>query len=74
LPIGNGAVAITLHHIYYEPATGSKRIKHDKIVSIAPYADGVLVSAEGASDSAILFETSDPGFFANILQNAQNWA
>jgi hypothetical protein len=67
--LGAMAVAITSKHIYY----GGKRIKHDKIVTIEPYSDGVIISAESASDGRFIFYADDTWFFANALQNARNW-
>ncbi|MCL2760179.1 MAG: hypothetical protein FWD70_00830 [Desulfuromonadales bacterium] len=79
VPLGSAIVAITSKHIYYTTrgyATGdaSKRIKHEKIVSIDPYSDAIVISTDYARNNIICFYFKDPRFFMNILQNAQNWA
>ena len=65
--LGTLPVAVTSKHLYY----GGKRIRLEKIVAIEPYADGVTIAME--TGRPLCFYTDDPGFFANVLQNAQNW-
>lgn len=66
--LGTLPVVITSRHLYY----GGKRVHLDKIVSIDPYSDGVLISLE--TGKPLCFFADDPGFFVNVLQNVQNWA
>lgn len=72
--LGQGNVFITSHHLFYTVGAETKRIKHNKVFSIEPYADGVVVHIDAASAKPLIFKTIDTWFFANILQNAQNWA
>ena len=73
-PLGSATVAVTSKHLYYSVGTESKRIKHDKIVTITPYSDAVSVTPDGARAKPICFFADDAWFFTNVLQNAQNWA
>lgn len=72
--LGSGIVAVTSKHVYM--LTGSQdslRIRHDKIVTIIPEEDGLILYREGARANPLYFETADAWFFANVVQNASNW-
>lgn len=73
VPIGYGVVAITSKNLYYTVKNQTKRIKHEKIVSIEPYSDAICVSTDNMRDNTFYFYSDEPEFFANILQNAKNW-
>jgi len=70
--LGNASTAITSKHLYFSVGLDSHRIKHDKIISIVPYKDGVAVISDGRA-KPLIFLPDDPWFFINVLQNAQNW-
>lgn len=71
--LGNAIVAVTSKHIYYIVGHESKRIPHDKVITIRPYSDAVVVTLDGARAYPLAFHVDDPWYFANIVQNAQNW-
>lgn len=71
--MGNAFVAVTSKHIYYMVGHETKRIKHEKILSITPYSDAVSITPEGARALPLIFYADDPWFFANVVQNAPNW-
>lgn len=66
-------VAITSKNLYYLVRCQSKKISHNKIVTIQPYSDAVIVTPDGSRAYPLLFYVDDPWFFTNVLQNAQNW-
>ena len=71
--LGVAIVAVTSKHLYYSVGNTTKRIKHDKIISIEPYSDAVAIGLDGARANPLCFYTDNPWFFANVIQNASNW-
>lgn len=72
--LGSAIVAITNKHLYMlTTRRDSLRIRHDKIVSLVPDEEGVLVFREGARTNPLYFQPDDVWFFVNLLQNATNW-
>ena len=70
---GEGVMAVTNRHIYYLGDTGkSMRIRHDKVITIEPFEDGVEVQRDAASAKPQKFVTGDGWFTYNLLQNATN--
>ena len=72
--LGYNHVAVTTKHVYFTNGTHSKRIRHEKIISIAPSADGPVIVPDGARAKPIYFYVDDDWFFLNVMQNATNWA
>lgn len=72
--LGSGPLAVTSRHIYYHAGNDSFRIKHDKIVSIIPTSESVIVNRDGARNKPLELMTDDPWFLTNIMSNARNWA
>jgi hypothetical protein len=72
--LGSAIVAITNKHLYMLTSRrDSLRIRHDKIVSLVPDEEGVLVFREGARTNPLYFQPDDVWFFMNLMQNATNW-
>lgn len=68
--VDTGALAITTRHLYFGGSKKSIRIRHDKIVSITPYSDGVAIHRDGVRAMPEIFVTGDGWFIHNILANA----
>lgn len=70
--IGTGLLGVTNRHIYFSCDCKSFRIRHDKIVSIAPYSDGVELHRDAATARPQSFVTGDGWFTYNLLKNVAN--
>ena len=70
--VGSGPMAVTNKHIYFAGGGKSFRIRHDKIVTIHPYADGVGVQRDAQTAKPQLFITGDGWFTYNLLMNVSN--
>lgn len=66
--VGSGLLAITSRHVYFSGGCKSFRIRHDKIVSIEPYSDGVGIQR----DAQTAMPTGDGWFTYNLLMNVSN--
>lgn len=66
-----GVLGITTKHIYFGGSRKRFRIRHDRIVSIEPYSDGVGVQRDGVRAMPELFEMRDGWFIYNLLSNIQ---
>ena len=54
---------------YFSGGGKSFRIRHDKIVSIQPYSDGVGIHRDAATAKPQVFATGDGWFTYNLLMN-----
>ncbi len=70
--IGNGTLAITNRNLFFMSGTKTLRISHDKMISITPTGNSVLVGYDLARSHTLELETDDNRAFADILGNAQN--
>lgn len=70
--VDRGMLAVTNKHLYFGGSAKSFRIKHEKIVSIMPFADGVGVVKDAASARPQIFVTGDGWFTCNLLSNVRN--
>lgn len=70
--VGSGPMAVTNKHIYFVGGGKSFRIRHDKIVTIQPYANGVGVQRDAQTAKPQLFITGDGWFTYNLLMNVSN--
>lgn len=70
---GNGICAITNKHLYFG-GSGVKalRIRHDKIVSVENFEDGVEIHRDAVTAKPQKFIGADGWFFYNLLMNASN--
>lgn len=67
--IDTGWLAITNRNIYF---TGDKKIlrmPYVKIISIAPYSDGISIAKDGANSKPQYFITNDGWFTYNLIVN-----
>ena len=67
--VGSGLLGITNRHLYFSGGGKSFRIRHDKIVSIQPYSDGVGIHRDAATAKPQVFATGDGWFTYNLLMN-----
>ncbi len=63
-----GVLAATTKHVYFAGDVKSFRIRYDKIISFAPYSDGISVQRDNIAKSDI-FKTGDGWFIYNLLMN-----
>ena len=70
--VGSGPLAITNRHLYFAGSEKTFRIRHDKIVSVQPYEDGVGVQRDAQTAMPQLFITGDGWFTYNLLMNVSN--
>lgn len=66
-----GVLGITTRHMYFGGDRKRFRIRHDRIVSIEPYSDGIGVQRDGVRAMPELFEVRDGWFIYNLLSNIQ---
>lgn len=69
--VGTGILAITNKHMYFKCAEKAFRIRLDKIVTIEPYSDGVVIQRDAQSALPQAFVTGDGWFTYNLLINLQ---
>jgi hypothetical protein len=70
--VGTGLMGVTDRHVYFSGGGKSFRIKHDKIVTIEPYSDGVGIQRDAQTAKPQLFVTGDGWFTYNLLMNVSN--
>jgi hypothetical protein len=70
--IGSGILALTNRHLYFTGGGKNFRIRHEKIVSIEPYSDGVRIQRDAQTATPQAFITGDGWFTYNLLINAAN--
>ena len=67
--VGEGILCITTKHLYFGCEVKNFRIRHDKIVAIVPYSDGVLIQRDAQTAVPQIFVTGDGWFVYNLLMN-----
>jgi hypothetical protein len=72
--VDTGTLAVTTKHVYFGGPAKSFRIRHDKIVSITPYSDGVAIHRDAQTAKPQIFVTGDGWFTNNLLANIGNIA
>jgi len=64
-----GLLGVTNKHIYFSGGSKSFRIRHDKIVSFEPFADGIGLQRDAATAKPQSFVTGDGWFTYNLITN-----
>ena len=59
-----------MRDFYFHSPAKAFRIRHDKIVTIVPYSDGIEVQRDAATAKPQKFVTDDGWFLYNVVQNA----
>ncbi|MEO0108014.1 MAG: hypothetical protein ABIK62_02425, partial [candidate division WOR-3 bacterium] len=70
--LDTGTMAVTNKHLYFAGGSRSFRIRHEKIVTLQPYTDGITIVRDAASARPQTFVTGDGWFTHNLLSNARN--
>lgn len=69
LHVDTGLLAITTKHIYFSGPKKSMRIRHDKVVSLTPYSDGIAIVRDSITAKPQIFVTGNGWFIHNLLAN-----
>jgi hypothetical protein len=67
--VGDGFMGVTTKHLYFVGGAKSLRIRHDKIVSLIPFDDGIGIHRDAATAKPQIFVTGDGWFTYNLLAN-----
>jgi hypothetical protein len=67
--LARGILCVTNQHLYYSGGAKNFRIRHDKIVSIQPFEDGVTIQRDTQTAKPQTFITADGWFTYNLLMN-----
>lgn len=67
--VETGLLGVTSHNLYFAGPVKSLRIPYPKIVSFAPYEDGIGICRDGASAKPQTFKTGDGWFTYNLITN-----
>ncbi len=65
-----GTLCVTNKHVYFSGVTKGFRIKHDKIVSLQLFSDGIGLQRDLATAKPQSFVTGDGWFIYNLITNA----
>lgn len=71
--MGRGPLGVTSRHLYFQGTGAALRVRHDKIISMSLYDDGVVLYPDGARAKPLTILTYDAWFLINCLSNAKNW-
>lgn len=69
--VDTGLLGITTRHIYFAGNAKRFRVRHNKIVTIEPYSDGIGIMRDGVRAKPETFEVGDGWFAYNLLQNIE---
>ena len=69
--VDTGLLGITTRHIYFSGSAKSFRVRHDRIVAIQPYSDGVGITRDGVRAKPETFQLGDGWFAYNLLRNIE---
>jgi hypothetical protein len=70
--VDTGVVVVTTRHIYFAGPRKAFRIKHEKIVSVTPFQDGVAIHRDAMTAKPQILVTGDGWFTYNLLVNIGN--
>ena len=70
--VDTGVLGVTQKHVYFAGPAKAFRIRHDKIVSLLPFDDGVGLHRDAASAKPQIFLTGDGWFTYNLLVNVSH--
>lgn len=65
--VGSGLMAVTTRHIYFSGGGRNFRVRHDRIVTIEPFSDGVIIHRDAATALPQAFKTGDGLFTYRLL-------
>ncbi len=67
--IGTGSVCLTDRNLYFHCTEKTLKIPFDKILSLEPYSNGLVLQKDGANDKPMFFENLDSWFCYNVISN-----
>ncbi len=67
--ISRGIAGYTNKHIYFFSPVKSFKIKYDKIISIIPGTDGIIIMKDGASSKPITLKNEEGLFIYNLVNS-----
>ncbi len=67
--IDTGIFGVTTKHVYFTGSVKSFRIRFNKIVSFAPFSDGIAIQRDAVTAKPQIFKTGDGWFTYNLLVN-----
>lgn len=68
--VDTGLFVVTNKHLTFVGARKSVRLKHEKIISLTPYSDGVGLCRDAVTAKPQIFVTNDGWFTYNVVANA----
>ena len=66
-----GLLGITTRHMYFAGDSKRFRVRHDRIVTIEPYSDGVGIMRDSVRARPETFRIGDGWFAYNLLRNIE---
>lgn len=69
--VDTGLLGVTTRHLYFAGSRRSFRVRHDRIVTLVPYSDGVGIMRDGVRAKPETFEVGDGWFVYNLLRNIE---
>jgi len=71
--VDTGAVGVTTKHVYFAGSAKAFRVRHDKIIAIQGYEDGVMIQRDAMTAKPIILKTGDGWFTQNLLENVASF-
>lgn len=69
--VDSGLLGVTTRHVYFAGDQKSFRVRHDRIVTITPYSDGIGIMRDTARAKPEIFGLDDGWFAYNLLHNIE---
>lgn len=66
---GYGSLGVTTKSIYFAGSQKSLRVPYNKVITFAPYSDGIGIHTDAKTAKPIAFITGDGWFINNLVQN-----
>ncbi len=71
-PVDCGSLAVATRHVYFSGRDREFRFRHDQVVSLTPYTDGVAIRCDAETSRPHVFVTGDGWSTYNLLANIGN--
>jgi hypothetical protein len=71
-PVDSGSLAVATRHVYFAGGDCVLRLRHDQVVSLTPYTDGVAIQCDAETSRPHVFVTGDGWSTYNLLANIGN--
>ncbi len=70
--VDTGSLVVTTKHVYFSGSERRFRVRHDRVVSYEPLADGFELTRDRVNARPERFHTGDGWFVLNLLMHAQD--